>query len=190
VTLEPAFLVRATDETAHRDDIELQERWNLRDPHIATVLIALHADVKNGQPAGLLYGETLATALAVYLMRRLSVTQLKSTPLRGGLAGYRMRRVLDFIDENLSEDLRLATLASVAGISPHHFAELFRKSVGDSPHRYVMGQRVERAKRMLRFADTSIAEIALAAGFVDQSHFSKVFRRLAGASPRTWRERS
>jgi AraC family transcriptional regulator len=188
VTLEPAFLARATDETAHRQDVELQERWDLRDPHIAALLLALHADVKDGQPAGVLYGETLATALAVYLTRRLAVTRVKSAPLRGGLAGYRLRRVVDHIDENLGGDLRLAALASVAGMSPHHFAELFRKSVGDSPHRYVLRRRIERAKQLLRASNASIADIALAAGFVDQSHFSKVFRKIAGSSPRGWRE--
>jgi AraC family transcriptional regulator len=190
VTLEPAFLAQATDDTAHKPDVELQERWGLKDPHIAAVLMALHADAKDGHPAGVLYGETLATALAVYLTRRLSVTQIKSSPPRDGLAGYRLRRVLDYIDENVSGDLRLAALASAAGMSPHHFAELFRKSVGESPHQFVMRRRVERAKRALRGSEASLAQIALNAGFVDQSHFSKVFRKLAGVSPRKWREQA
>jgi len=118
----------------------------------------------------------------VYLTRRLSVTQLKSTPLRGGLQDIVCVAFSTFIDENLSEDCASRPSHRLRALARHHFAELFRKSVGDSPHRYVMGQRVERAKRMLRLADTSIAEIALA-GRIRGSE--PLFE---GLSPACWRQ--
>jgi AraC family transcriptional regulator len=72
-------------------------------------------------------------------------------------------------------------------MSQYHFSELFRRSTGVSSHQYVMGQRVERGKRMLPDTDLSILEIGLATGFADQSHFTKTFRRIARVTPRDYR---
>ena len=190
VTLDSDFLARTTDQTAHHPDLELIEQWDLQDPHISALMIALHLDAKAGHPAGVLYGETIATALAVYLLRTQGVAQLNPQVPRGGLPRYRLRRICDFIDANIGRDLRLAELASVSGMSAHYFSQLFRKSTNESPHRYITRARIERAKQMLRLSGASIADIAIVTGFADQSHFTKVFRRLAGVTPSAYRAAS
>ena len=136
--IHPSLFVNALDETACDNDIELTEHWNLIDSHILAVMRAMETDLAEGSPAGRLYGETLANALAVYLLKRYTVRRRASVAYRGGLPGYRLKRVLDYIGDNLSDDLSLSELAGIAGMSAHYFAELFRKSTGHSPRRYVM----------------------------------------------------
>src|SRR5262249_34305001 len=120
-----------------------------------------------------------------YILRRAG--KPPSAPRRNGLPGNRLRRVLDYIDQHLADDIRLCTLADVACMSAHHFSGLFRQSTRLSPHRYVIGQPIERAKEMLRTSDRDMLDIALATGFSDQSHFSKTFRRITGMVPSAYR---
>ena len=121
--------------------------------------------------------------MAVYLLNRYTVRRYTPTAYRGGLPGYRLRRVLDFIGDNLADDLSLSQLAAVAGMSPHYFAELFSKSTGYPAHRFVLLQRIERAKQSLLDPGRSILEIGLDAGFQNPSHFARMFRKFVGLSP-------
>jgi AraC family transcriptional regulator len=129
----------------------------------------------------------LAATLASYLVKRFSIRPVAAKQAAGGLPKARLKRVLEYVAAHLSDEIRLETLASIAGMSRHHFSELFRRSIGVAPHQYVIGQRVERGKRMLRDTDLSILEIGLATGFADQSHFTKTFRRIARVTPRDYR---
>jgi AraC family transcriptional regulator len=183
VAIHPSLLTNAMDEAAYRSDVELTEHWNLTDPHIMAVLLAMTTDLKEGSPAGRLYGESLANALAVYLLNRYAVHRHTSAAYRGGLPVYRLRRVLDYIGDKLSGDLSLAQLAAVAGMSPHYFAELFRMSTGQAPHQYVLLQRIEQAKQGLLIPGRSVIEVGLDAGFQNPSHFARVFRKFVGTSP-------
>ena len=183
VAIHPSLLVNALDETVHESDIELTEHWNVTDPHIMAVLLAMRTDLTEGSPTGRLYGESLANALAVYLLNRYAVRRHAPVAYRGGLPGYRLKRVLDYIEDNLRDDLSLSQLASVVGMSPHYFAELFRKSTGQTPHQYVLLQRIERAKQRLRDPGRSVIEVGLDAGFQNPSHFARAFRKLVGTSP-------
>lgn len=185
--LHPRLLANALDEAAHESDIELIEHWNLTDPNIMAVLLAMKTDLDSGSPAGRMYGESLAYALAVYLLKRYAAKPHVPAPYRGGLPRYRLKRVVDFIDENLSGDLALAQLAAVAGMSPHYFAELFRQSTGKAPHRYVLQRRIDRAKEYLRDPRRTIIEVGLDAGFQNPSHFARVFRKWVGISPSRFR---
>jgi AraC family transcriptional regulator len=106
---------------------------------------------------------------------------------KGGLPGYRLKCVLDYISAKLADDLSLSHLAAVAGMSPHYFSELFRQSTGCSPHHYVLMQRIERAKQQLRDPERSIINVSLNAGFQNPSHFARMFRRFVGASPSMFR---
>jgi AraC family transcriptional regulator len=98
-----------------------------------------------------------------------------------------MRRVLDYIDAHLTEDLGLIELAAIAGLSPHHFGEAFKISGGKSPHQFVMERRVQHALELLRNEDRSIAEIAHAVGFSSQSRLTENFRRVTGLTPGQFR---
>jgi AraC family transcriptional regulator len=183
VAIHPSLLVNALDETAHESSIELAEYWNLSDRHIMAVLLAMTADLEEGSPAGRLYGESLANSLAVYLLNRYAVRRCAPVAYRGGLPGYRLKRVLDHIGDNVADDLSLSQLAAVAGMSSHYFAELFKQSTGHAPHRYVLMQRIERAKQSLRDPRRTVIEAGLDAGFQNPSHFARMFRKLVGTSP-------
>jgi AraC family transcriptional regulator len=185
--IHPSLLVNALDEAAHERDIELVEHWNLLDPHIMAVLLAMTTDLNEGSPAGRLYGESLANALAVYLLNRYTARRYVPVAYRGGLPGYRLKRVLDYIGDNLADDLRLSQLAAIVGMIPHYFADLFRRSTGYAPHRYVLLQRVEHARQSLRDSGRSIIEVGLDAGFQNPSHFARVFRKFVGTSPSRFR---
>jgi AraC family transcriptional regulator len=187
VALHTRLLANALDETAHERDIELTEHWNLNDPNIIAVLLAMRTDLDAGLPAGRMYGESLANALAVYLLKRYAVRPRVPAAYRGGLPRYRLKRVVDYIDENLSGDLALAQLAAVAGMSPHYFAELFRQSTGKAPHQYVLLRRIELAKERLRDPRRTVIEAGLDAGFQNPSHFARVFRQWVGISPSEFR---
>src|SRR5262249_225654 len=96
---------------------------------------------------------------------------------------YRLTRVLDYIGDNLAEDVSLSDLAEVAGMSAHHFAELFKRSMSCTPHRYVLKEKIERAKIALRDPRGSVLDGAAIPGFQNPSPFAGAFRRFVGASP-------
>ena len=104
---------------------------------------------------------------------------------RGGLAGWQRKRVLEFIEEHLSERISLSTLSALAQLSPYHFARVFKQALGIPPHRYHMNRRIERAKVLL--VDRSVTEVALAVGYAETSSFSSSFRRATGMSPTEFR---
>jgi AraC family transcriptional regulator len=154
------------------------------DPQIMAVLLAMTTDLNEGSPAGRLYGDALGIALAIHLLHRYAVRRHKPATYRGGLPGYRLKRVLDFIGDNLAEELSLQQLADIADMSPHYFAELFKQSTGHPPHQYVLSQRIERAKEQLAASTrSSVTEVGLQVGFQNPSHFARIFQKFVGTSP-------
>jgi AraC family transcriptional regulator len=103
------------------------------------------------------------------------------------LSGSRLRRVADYIEQNLDKDLSLAELAAVVYMSPYHFARLFKDSTGVPPHRFVVRQRIARARGVLVTPELSIAQVSRMVGFRTPSHFTTVFRRVLGVTPRAYR---
>jgi len=107
--------------------------------------------------------------------------------LRGGLAPRVLRRVKEYIDARVDERISVEALAALANLSVCYFVRAFKRSVGVTPHDYVIRRRVERARELLSDTDLSLSEIALAAGFADQSHCARRFRQHVGMSPRAYR---
>jgi AraC family transcriptional regulator len=99
-----------------------------------------------------------------------------------------MRRVLDYIEDNLDSDLSLEAMAAEVHLSPIYLARAFKAAVGRSPHRYVLGRRVERAKELLRDTELPVVDVALSSGFSSQSHLSYWFQRYMGVSPAVYRQ--
>lgn len=159
----------------------------VRDPVIAGMAVAWRKELVEGGAGGRLYAEGLGSALVIHLFRAYG-DGLKQQPLLiGGLGTLRLRRVADYIEAHLAEDISLTDLAAVTGLSTHHFGEAFKTSTGISPYRYLIDQRVRRAKELLLGTDQSIARIALEAGFASHSHFADHFRKLTSTTPMRYR---
>ena len=103
------------------------------------------------------------------------------------LRPYRLSQAIDYINDHLDDEIKLANLAAVVGISQYYFCQLFKQSMGVAPYQYVIQQRVERAKDLLRQKKVAIADIALECGFANQSHFTKHFRKVTGTTPKAYR---
>jgi len=104
-----------------------------------------------------------------------------------GLAAWQLQRARDFINVNLAHDLSIAEIAHECGLSSGYFARAFKRSTGVPPYLWLTKMRVERAKELLKDPCCELADIALLCGFVDQSHFTRVFSRSEGYSPGRWR---
>jgi AraC-like DNA-binding protein len=113
--------------------------------------------------------------------------QATPSPARGGLPPAAMRRVREHVEAHLSESMDLAELAAIAGLSVYHFARAFKQTAGVAPHHYLVHRRVERAQEMLARSGLPLSEIALAAGFSDQSHLARHFRQRLGMTPGQFR---
>lgn len=113
--------------------------------------------------------------------------QLAESRGQQGLAPWQVRRVLAHIEANLGTPIRNKDLAAIARLSTFHFNVAFRNSVGESPHAHIIRRRVERAQGLMLSTDKSLSDIAAECGFADQAHLTRLFRRIAGASPAAWR---
>ena len=103
------------------------------------------------------------------------------------MAQWKLRRALDYIEENIDRDIGLEALSKNIDMSPHYFCRAFRKSVGKPPYRYLISRRIERSKELLASTDKDVTEIALRVGFSSHSHFSTAFRRAVGHAPSAYR---
>ena len=133
------------------------------------------------------YLESLCVAILAHLSRTYGELPDTFGAKVDGLASWRLRRVIDYVAASLSGPISLTDLAGVAGLSRMHFAAQFRRSTGLRPHEYVQGRRIDHAQQLLASSDLSLIEIALSAGFANQAHFSRVFKRFAGTTPSAWR---
>jgi len=109
------------------------------------------------------------------------------TTAGGELPAYRVRRVAQYIQDNVQRELRLAELSAVVHMSPYHFARLFKRSTGVPPHRFLVRHRIDEARALLAAHTVPIAEIARSVGFRTPSHFTTTFRRLTGMTPSAYR---
>jgi AraC family transcriptional regulator len=155
---------------------------------LAAVGRALWRELECPSPAGALYANTAAHFLAAHLLRSYSSVgvAIHASPA-GRLSPRQLQRVADFVQTHLTQDLSLDTLAQHTGFSVYHFTRLFRSTLGESPHQYVLRQRVERAHELLKRPDLPLVEVALATGFAHQSHLTQQFKRHFGVTPSAYR---
>jgi AraC family transcriptional regulator len=154
----------------------------VRDPFLVELAKSLHRESLEG-PLSPLFTQSVATLTATHLARSYSNRSRAVPSCHGGMGPSRERRVLAYIAEHLDQTITLEELAKVAEISPNYLIALFRQSLGMTPHKYVVQQRIEQARRLLNERNLSLLEIAQRCGFQDQSQFTTVFRRYAGVTP-------
>ncbi|MBN3754339.1 helix-turn-helix transcriptional regulator [Paraburkholderia sp. Tr-20389] len=126
-------------------------------------------------------------ALTTLVAHLLQLAGSRDRPMKYvSLPNWRLKRIFEYVESNLHEEIDIVALAEVAGLSVRHFARAFSEEVGETPHRWLMGQRTERAIQLLRADEMPLSEIATACGFSSQSHFTKVFRQITGETPKRW----
>lgn len=162
--------------------LEIADRFLLVDPRVTYIAYALLAELAEGGSSGLLYSDSLATALAIHLLRQYGTLPSSESPAPR-ISRNELSRALEYIHDKLSEDIPLETLADIANLSPSHFNAVFKEHIGVPPHRYILHLRINRAKELLLTTRLSIAQVAAEVGFYDQSHLTKHMRRLLGVTP-------
>lgn len=190
--LSKNLFVRTAEEVADYDSahVSLVEPSGFEDPLLTQIGFTLWRELEQRSPAGKLYAQTAAQMRAIHLLRHYTSAGGAFKEPSTVQAQQPMKRVMDFVQAHLNQDLSLEALAQQAGFSPYHFARVFRQATGESPHQFVLRQRIERAQRLLKEKDMPLAHVALESGFANQSHLTQVFKRHLGLTPRTYQQDS
>ena len=165
---------------------DLRPRLFFDDDGIWQTVRKLQPQIGSTDTGHRLYAEALGAVLA-HEIARLDDRVPALMPMRGGLAAWQQRRIVEFIEEHLADHFPLAALANLAQLSTYHFARAFKRSFGVPPHRYHTNRRIERARALLADPKTSVAEVALELGFSGASAFTAMFRRTTGQTPTDYR---
>jgi AraC family transcriptional regulator len=169
-------------------EVELRPSRKFANSRLSALVAAAHAEMLAGFPSGRLFLDSVEQAMAIALVRDRAVRHRLVQISRGGLGAARLRRIKDLVHAKMEDDLSLEEMAQSVGLSTAHFARMFRKSTGETPHKFVLRQRLERAKVMLRAPDARVLDVAVACGFRTQQHFAQVFRDVFGVSPTEYRQ--
>ncbi len=168
--------------------VEILDNFGTRDPQIEQLGLWLLSELECEGFGGRLYAESLASALAVHLLRRYSTVGAAVRPTVTVLPSFKLRRATEYMNDNLSKGVALSEIAGELAMSPYHFARVFKQTTGIAPHQYLIERRVECAKSLLRETDLSITEIAHRIGCTNQSHFSMLFHRATAMTPSIFRQ--
>jgi len=175
------------DPELHFDETEFKPKLFFFDRAIWETAMKLKSQIEGEGINSLQYADALGVTLLHELMRLNNGNAAPEPATRGGLAGWQQKRVTDYIEDNLAEEIPLATLAGLATLSPYHFARAFKHSFATPPHRYHTGRRIERAKVLLSDPDLSVTAIAAQIGFREGSSLTAAFRKLTGKTPSEYR---
>jgi AraC family transcriptional regulator len=185
--LSPTVLRHAAARFNRSDGGALIDRVGCRDPLLKALYSSMLAEIRQPLPVEPLYLDILLEALILQLLRDHATAGMATPTGREILPLFRLRRVFDYVESRLADRLALADLAEVAGGSVFHFSRAFKNASGDSPYRYVLRRRTERAKTLLQGSHLGMMEIAIECGFPGIERFAKTFKQFAGTTPLRYR---
>ncbi|HXM05090.1 MAG TPA: AraC family transcriptional regulator [Chthoniobacterales bacterium] len=191
IDLEPSLIARVAAEAFELDSSRtmLPPLYGLNVPELRSAMLAVDAELMAGGVGGSLLAESFANVLAVHLIRHIKGPGRLKAAAERVLPGHKVRRVVEYIMENLENNPTLEQMARIVHLSSYHFARLFKAATGLAPHQFVITRRIERAQHLLRTnGELGLAEVAFRSGFANQSHFSLHFKRIVGVTPRRFRE--
>jgi AraC family transcriptional regulator len=189
LAIEPTLLQQIGQDWINPDKVELRSQFmSKRDDLIQSIFSTLSAELATGGIGSNLLIDSLKTTLAIHLLRNYCTTSPRLSSYADGLSAAKLTLIKDYINTHLDRDLKLSELSAIAQISPYHFLRLFKKSVGITPHQYILQQRIDRAKYLLKSSNLDISEIAFRVGFCDSSHLTRCFKNSLGKTPRQWRQ--
>src|SRR5262245_46215585 len=170
-------------------EIEFRPRVCFFDHDLWETALKLKSQVENSAQSQSAYVEALSIALAYELLRMNDSALPCVAHFRGGLPEWQQKKLKQYIDERLAEDVSLSSLAELVHLSPYHFSRAFKQSFGMPPHRYLTSRRIERAKSLLAARKLSVTEIGFDVGFSETSSFTSAFRKVTGETPTDYRRR-
>jgi AraC family transcriptional regulator len=184
----PVF-TRAIEEACEKDPgaMHLRDLSGFKDDFLSTLIEALRGELTSGHSASSLLIQGVAQSLAVHLVRNYTDQTKDIREYRGGLPGFKLRKITDLMVTNLEDEFSLIRLAREAEMSEFHFSRLFKRTTGLTPSQYFIHLRMEKARRLLRETNKSVIEIGLEVGYTSPSHFAQIFRREVGISPSEYR---
>jgi AraC family transcriptional regulator len=184
----PVF-TRAVEEACEKvpGAMHLRDLSGFKDGFLATLIEALRKELTSHHSASSLFIQGVAQSLAVHLVRNYADQAKDNQEYKGGLPGFKLRRVTDLMVANLGDEFSLIRLAREAEMSEFHFSRLFKRTTGLTPSQYFIHLRMETARRLLRETNKSVIEIGLEVGYTSPSHFAQIFRREVGISPTDYR---
>jgi transcriptional regulator GlxA family with amidase domain len=144
---------------------------------------SLASEIRNGNPVGSVFLQTLVAALVQYAYQITAGVSSSVVGKRGALAPTKLRLVLDLIDAQLTGRPSLFEMAALLDVSTQYFCRAFRISMGVSPHQYILRRRVELARGLIEKGSMSLSEVAIAAGFVDRAQMTATFRKVLNLKP-------
>jgi len=168
--------------------LEIRGAWSILAPSMGLLISDMGREASEGWPLGALYANLLALGLQTNLIKNHSSQQIALPRLKGGLSVPRLKRAMEYMSANLAEDIGLEQIADEMGMSPSHFAHEFRNSTGTTPYRYLLQQRLERAKDLLKTTRLPIQNVSVLTGFNYPANFIRTFRQRVGQSPDAWRK--
>ncbi|MGH2414636.1 MAG: AraC family transcriptional regulator [Microcystaceae cyanobacterium] len=186
--LEPTFLTHAAYESVNPERVELKPTIKEPDPLVWQIVLALKAVLETDATNSCFYAESMATALAAHFLKYYSTRKHILQEYEDGLPKHKLKQALEYISEHLRENVSLAEVAAELGMSQFYFCRLFKQSTGMTPHAYLIQQRVERSKQLLKQAESTMNDIAIECGFANPSHFAKCFRQHTSLSPKQFRK--
>ncbi|BAZ05614.1 helix-turn-helix domain-containing protein [Calothrix sp. NIES-3974] len=195
ISISSAFVDTVARETMERENLELIPCFRTKDSQLEAIAMMLLTELQQENTASHLYVESLANLLAIHLIRQYATSKPHLAIREGGLPPYQLTQVLEYINAHLDRNVKLADLAPLLNMSKYHFSHAFQQSMGIPPYQYLLQQRIERAKLLLKQTERystgvptrSLAEIALDCGFSSHSHFTKQFRQFTGMTPTAYR---
>lgn len=187
--LDPALVSRTVQDRFDRDprSVELTDSVGIDAPLLAALLKGMLAQIEAPGFSSRLVLDSLLQSFVIQLICEGSTIAKVTRAAPHSLAPRRLRRVLDFIEANLADDLELDDLASVAGSSRFHFSRAFRDATGFPPYRYLVHRRIDAAKTMLLEDSLSIEQVAVQCGFKSVGQFSVMFKQMFGTTPTRFR---
>ena len=189
IQIKTEFFHNIAQETINVDSnlFQLMPQFQVNDSRLQGITKMLFEECQQEISNNQLYLDSLANILAVNLVRHHGTTKPVVPVYQGGLSPYQLSQVFDYVDAYLDQNIKLETLAKLLDLSQFHFTRLFKQSLGLSPYQYLIEQRIERAKQLLKETNQSILDIALNCGYNSHSHLSKQFRQVTGMTPKAYR---
>ncbi|MGM4894573.1 helix-turn-helix domain-containing protein [Tardiphaga sp. 839_C3_N1_4] len=185
------FLIELAQEHGWRGAVDLACHAGDTDPVLLRLVSVVEPFLQKSSEASPLFLDQLGTTIGIHLIERYNnATSLEATSQGAALSRPQLALAIEMLSSNAAGNVRVADVAQACGLSRGYFIRGFKKATGKAPHQWILSQRVEQARGLLMKTDTPLADVALACGFADQSHFTRVFSAATGLPPGAWRRAS